>query len=105
DPGIYLQRIARIRLFDTSFQGFAQYPFSRQQRVEFSAGMRRLSQDVRFLDYAYDAATGAPIGWREHGEDGISLNLFETSAALVYDSSLMGYTSPFAGQRYRLQIA
>lgn len=104
-PGVWIQRIARIRLFDTSIQGYAQYPFSQQQRIEFSAGMRRIGQDVRYLDFGYDAQTGQPLGYREHGEDGISLNLFEASAAWVYDSSLMGYTSPIAGQRYRFQVS
>ena len=105
NENVYIERIARIRLFDTSFQGFAQYPFSKQQRVEFSAGMRRISQDVQYIDFAYDADTFMPLGYREHGEDGISLNLFETSAAIIYDSSLMGYTSPIAGQRYRFQVS
>ena len=31
-------------------------------------------------------------------------NLFETSAALVYDNALLGYTSPFAGRRYRFEV-
>ncbi len=100
----YVESIDRIRLFDTSLQGFAQYPFSRVQRAEFSAGLRRLSEDVQRFQYVYDLSTLQFLGPREERIDGISLNLFEASASLVYDSSLLGYTSPFAGQRYRFQI-
>ena len=99
-----VETLDRIRLFDTSLQGFGQYPFSRVQRVEFSAGLRRLSEDVQRFQNVYDRTTGQYLGPREDRIDGISLNLFEASAALVYDSSLLGYTSPFAGQRYRFQI-
>ena len=31
--------------------------------------------------------------------------MVQGSAAFVYDNTLFGYTSPFAGERYRLQIA
>lgn len=104
EPSLVVDRIARIRLFDSSIQGFAQYPFSPVQRVEFSGGLRRIARDLQFYDYAYDRNTGIYVGERRTEEEGINLNLFETTAALVYDSSLLGYTSPFAGQRYRFQV-
>ncbi|MEX2582548.1 MAG: peptidase S9 [Gemmatimonadota bacterium] len=102
--GNIIQQISRVRLFDTSLQGFAQYPFSQVQRAEFSGGLRRVSQDVQVFEYVLDPTGTAFLGDRQREIDGLSLNLFETSAALVYDSSLLGYTSPFAGQRYRFQI-
>ncbi|HEV2130614.1 MAG TPA: BamA/TamA family outer membrane protein, partial [Longimicrobiaceae bacterium] len=43
--------------------------------------------------------------FNEETEDLDAANLFETSAALVYDASLLAYTSPFAGRRYRFEIA
>jgi hypothetical protein len=99
----YIQRISRVRIFDSSIQGFAQYPFSRVHRMEFSAGLRRFSTDEQIFEFAYDRS-GRYLGERQDRLPGFSLNLFETSAALVYDSSLLGWTSPFAGQRYRFQI-
>jgi hypothetical protein len=99
------QRLQRIRYFDTSLQGYAQYPFSQVQRVEFSAGVRRIAQDVKEQILVLDPTGSFLISEpREETFEGMSLNLLESSAALVYDSSLTGYTSPFAGQRYRFQV-
>jgi hypothetical protein len=101
----FIQSVARIRIFDSSIQGFAQYPFSLVRRAEFSAGLRRIARDLQFREWVYDLNTGAPVDQRERTEDALSLNLFETTAALVYDNSLLGATSPFAGQRYRFQLS
>ncbi|MDR0786603.1 MAG: peptidase S9 [Gemmatimonadota bacterium] len=100
-----IQSIERYRFFDSSIQGFTQYPFSVVQRAEFSAGLRRVSRDVQVNEYFYDASTGNFLGDNQQNFDGLSLNFFETTAALVYDNSLTGYTSPFAGQRYRFQVS
>lgn len=104
DPtdGSFIQQISRIRIFDSSIQGFAQYPFSQERRVEISGGMRRLSQDVQLFERII-LPNGGVVD-RQRNLDGASFNLFESSVAYVYDSSLLGYTSPFAGQRYRFQI-
>ena len=37
--------------------------------------------------------------------DGYAMNMVQGSAALVYDNTLFGYTSPFAGQWYRFELA
>jgi hypothetical protein len=108
DPGGALYQIARARIFDNSIQGLAQYPFSRVQRVEFTAGPRRLSQDIQYDEVPVRQVGGGimQVGeWRRRTEDLGSLNLLETSAALVYDNSLFGFTSPFAGQRYRFELS
>ncbi|MQA91330.1 MAG: BamA/TamA family outer membrane protein [Gemmatimonas sp.] len=100
----FVQSIERIRVFDTSLQGFTQYPFSQVRRAELSAGLRRVSQDAQIFETVFDPTGQVPLEQRERRVDGLSLNIFEASAAYVYDSSLLGYTSPFAGQRYRFQI-
>lgn len=101
----YVQSIERYRFFDSSIQGFTQYPFSTVQRAEFSAGLRQISRDIQVYEYAYDLTTGFFREERIENFDGLALNFFEATAALVYDNSLTGYTSPFAGQRYRFQIS
>jgi len=93
-----VQRLT-YRLFDNSISGIAQYPFSQVQRVDFSLGARRIAQDVRLEEFAPGG------GYAEEVMDLPSYNLGEASAALVYDNSLFGYTSPFAGQRYRFEAA
>jgi outer membrane protein assembly factor BamA len=99
-----MRQLARIRMFDSSISGFAQYPFSQVRRAEFSAGLRRVSQDLQIFEQVFDPNGTQFLGTRERQIDGLSLNLFEASAALVYDNALLGYTSPFAGQRYRFQL-
>jgi Tol biopolymer transport system component len=102
-----------FRYFDTRLGGIAQYPFSNVQRVEFSGGFRRISQDIQIQEYfcpAEQQADGsiACVGsedFRTRKQHLPSFNLVEGSGALIYDSSLEGYTSPFAGQRYHFEIA
>ncbi|HEX8273529.1 MAG TPA: hypothetical protein VF615_12910 [Longimicrobiaceae bacterium] len=109
DESRYLRQFVRTRFFDTSLQGIAQYPFSRAQRVEFRAGPRRISQDLQIIEQAFQLdANGNVIGvsdFENRDVDGPAFNLVESSAALVYDNALVGYTSPIAGQRFRFEVA
>ena len=103
----------RLRLFDSSLMGMIQYPFSRAMRVEASAGVRRISQDA-----IIDRLTGPAIlqggflaNFQPQVQDrfkddrySVGYNMGQASLALVYDNTLFGYTSPFAGQRYRFEV-
>ncbi|HEX6925804.1 MAG TPA: hypothetical protein VF167_10240 [Longimicrobiaceae bacterium] len=105
--------LLRVRFFDTSLMGLAQYPFSPSWRLETSLGVRRISRDV-VVDRIH--GTGLFNGGRLVGFQGQSLerfkdedfslgfNMAQASVALVYDNALFGYTSPFAGQRYRVEV-
>ncbi|CAN5817407.1 basic secretory protein-like protein [soil metagenome] len=98
----------RFRFFDTRLTGVAQYPFSHVQRAEFTAGPRRIAEDVRIIEQRFQLLPGGGgqlISEDSRREPGNSFNMFETSAALVYDNSLFGFTSPFAGQRYRFELS
>jgi hypothetical protein len=99
-----VQEFYRLRFFDTSLQGVVQYPFSRVQRAEFSGGLRRIAQDAQVFRFV-STSTGQPISQEEFREEFFTYNLAEASAALVYDNSLFGFTSPFAGQRYRFAVS
>jgi Tol biopolymer transport system component len=105
DEGVFKRQIVRARLFDSAIQGFAQYPFSSVHRFEAGGGVRRIATDQQIYEVGFDASSGNFLYERIFEEDGIALNLIEASAALVYDNALFGYTSPFAGQRYRFQIS
>jgi Tol biopolymer transport system component len=104
EPGAMTVVFPRIRYFDSALSGLAQYPFSSVQRAEFSAGGRRIAQDIRGDQVRYHVATGQIIEHRPYQEDGFAFNLGEASAALVYDNALFGFTSPFIGQRYRFAV-
>jgi Tol biopolymer transport system component len=115
DPatGLFRDQIVSFRTFDNRLQALAQRPFTRAQRLEFSAGARRLSRDLRIREVVYDPVFGdqgqlvglANPRQQDSREPLDGLNLFEGSTALVYDNSLFGFTSPFAGQRYRFEIS
>jgi Tol biopolymer transport system component len=100
------QDLVRARFFDTSLMGFAQYPISGVQRLEFSAGVRRIAADYQLFRIPFDARNGQILGnGYMETVPGFGYNMAQGAAALVYDNSLMGYTSPFAGQRYRFEVA
>jgi hypothetical protein len=88
---------------ERQFSGFVAYPFNRAQRVEFSLGYQNIGFDAesrtivvsRFGDLLFDETTDLSTPDPLHFGIG--------SAALVYDTSLFGGTSPIAGTRYRLE--
>jgi WD40 repeat protein len=94
------------RQINQAFTGMVAYPFSRAQRLEFAAGLRRISFDEQIDTAVFDAVTGQLLA-----EDSTelpvpgALNLAQASAALVYDTSYFGATSPVVGQRYRLEVS
>lgn len=105
EDGLFKRQIVRARLFDSAMRGFAQYPFSEVHRFEVGAGVRRIATDEQIYEVAFDAQTGAFAGESLYEVDGFALNLVESSVGLVYDNAIFGYTSPFAGQRYRFQLS
>ncbi|HEX2187422.1 MAG TPA: hypothetical protein VHG51_00930 [Longimicrobiaceae bacterium] len=105
EPDVYRRQFVRLRYFDESVSGVAQYPVSRVQRVELGAGARRISQSLHVYEVLYDRGSGVATGTEEREEDGASYNLLEGSAAWVYDDALFGYTAPIAGQRARVEVS
>jgi outer membrane protein assembly factor BamA len=82
------------------------YPFSRARRVEFQGGVTRISFDQITQTQIFSLNTGQLIG-QDSAEQSLAspLTLGTSSAALVYDTSNFGATSPVAGQRYRFEAA
>jgi hypothetical protein len=101
----YLEREYRILQVDRSATGIVSYPFSRAQRVDVTAGVRQVGfkQDVTERLFTIDG--------QQISEDTTDLgsvptvSLGEASAALVYDTSIFGLTSPIRGSRYRLEMS
>jgi hypothetical protein len=79
-------------------------PLSRAQRLEFSGGFQNISFDAESRIEVYSAETGDFLGGQKFSPPvPDSLNLGTVNAALVYDTSIFGGTSPFLGQRYRFE--
>jgi outer membrane protein assembly factor BamA len=103
-PGAYAEQEVRYTQTNQAVTGLLQYPLSRAQRIEFSGGFRRLSFSQQVETRYYNPFTGAYIDRVKQDFDTYDpLNLFEAGTALVYDTAVMGATSPILGQRYRLE--
>ena len=85
--------------------GVASYPFSRAHRFELYGGGQNISFDRELRTLAFSTIDGALLLDEEEDlEAPDSLNLATTGAALVYDTSLFGVTSPILGRRYRFEV-
>jgi Tol biopolymer transport system component len=81
------------------------YPLTTAQRVEVGAGFQQISFDQQVRTAAYAARTGRFLGYDTQTTSlGDTLRLGTATAALVYDTSVFGATSPISGQRSRLEL-
>lgn len=92
------------RLFETRGGFFTQYPFSTNLRVEANTNFTRYGFSRRRYDSYYDGF-GRLIGQeRQRLESADGFSLYNVGTALVGDKSVMGLTSPLAGERFRLGV-
>jgi len=95
-----------VRQTERTASGVTAYPFSRAQRLEFQGGLSQISFDQTVETTAFSLITGQVIAdSKETTAIADTLTLGTASAALVYDTSVFGATSPVQGQRYRLQVS
>jgi len=85
------------------------YPLSDVRRVEFSVGARNISFSEQQELIGYQAVGGIPVAGPLFDSTSNlpapgSLTMATGSAALVYDNSFFGATSPILGERYRLEV-
>jgi Tol biopolymer transport system component len=87
-------------------EGTLAYPLSRVQRLETFAGFSNIDFAGEVETQIYSDETGELLfkSTDDLPENAIpSLNFVTTGAALVYDTSVFGGTSPVLGQRYRFE--
>ena len=103
---VIVEQTLRERQINSGGSFIVQYPFSKVRRLEFAAGGRRIGFDSQIETLMFSANTGDLIDEQiEELPRPDAINLAETSAALVYDSSIGGATGPILGQRYRLELS
>jgi Tol biopolymer transport system component len=95
----YLQRI----YFDQAQAGVA-YPLSTVQRLELGLGATRVSFRTQVRQVAFVGEQGFDLGVSDVPSES-SLMFGRANAALVFDNSIFGFTSPITGGRYRLEAA
>jgi hypothetical protein len=85
--------------------GLVSYPFSRATRFDLDGGLTYLAFDREVETRIVSLATGRLIEQdRQSLPSPDALAFGQASAALVYDSSIVGATGPILGQRSRLEF-
>jgi Tol biopolymer transport system component len=105
---ILTARDVRYWEIDRRVQGIVAYPLSRAQRLELGVGYRNVDFESEVETQVYSLVTGQLLSETTAPgvEDSIpSLDLVEGLAAMVYDNSVFGGTSPVVGQRYRFEVS
>jgi Tol biopolymer transport system component len=101
---VLVDRSVQFWQINREILGYYAYPFSRAQRIEFSTGYRHISFDAQQDTEVFNLITGDRIGDDSQDIESPSpLNLGTGAAALVYDTSIFGGTSPVQGRRYRFE--
>jgi hypothetical protein len=102
----FIEQQLLVRQTNRDIAGLISYPFSQVQRFDLQAGYSNISFDRELQTRGFSLLTGEEILSEEEDLPAAeALNLGIASAALVYDNSFFGATSPILGQRYRLEVA
>jgi WD40 repeat protein len=102
----FAEQIVTFRQTNRDLSGLVAYPLNRAQRLEFTLGFRDVRFDQELKTILSDPNSGQKIDEFEESQasfDPVTMGL--GSAALVYDQSLFGATSPILGQRYRVELS
>jgi hypothetical protein len=94
------------RIFVDQAQGFAFYPLSTTRRFEVNGGFTRYSFDRETRRFLVHAITNQVLDEETtHDEAPAALNLAQGALAWVGDNSYFAFTSPIAGQRFRIEVS
>ena len=95
-----------IRQTNRQLSGIVSYPFSRVHRIELSGGVQHITFAREIKQRRFDFITGEQLPNVDRSlAFGRPLTLLTSSAAMVFDNSLYGATSPIVGQRYRFEVS
>jgi Tol biopolymer transport system component len=103
---VYVEREHRFIQTDRGVSGIFEYPLSRAQRIEFNGGLRQIGLKQDVTERLFSLVSGTQLSQERTQIASLpTLNLGQVSAALVYDTSISGVTSPIRGSRYRLEVS
>jgi len=103
EPVIVEQSI-RYWQISREISGVLSLPLNRAQRLEFSTGYQNVSFDAQAEVNIYSANTGVLLASQiADVPTDPAMHISISRAALVYDTSIFGGTSPVVGQSYRLE--
>jgi len=103
---VYQEQTLLFRQVERSVGLLGFYPFNSSFRLEAQTGFRRIGFDEQLTTDNYSLATGQYLGTDKQKLDTIgAVSMYNTSAALVRDTSVFGATSPIMGQRFRFEVS
>lgn len=103
---LYVERTLLQREIDRSVAALGYYPLDAATRVEAQTGFRNLSYKNQLTTDTFDYPSGLFLGTEKQDlPSPDAIHLFQSSAALVRDTSVFGATSPVLGHRFRLELS
>ena len=103
---VFSRETERHRQMHGRVGGFVSYPFSRAQRIEIGGGARHITSARLLRARVFSSTTRKLIREVDDKASGPpDVTLAETSAALIYDSAVLGPASPLLGTRSRLALS
>jgi hypothetical protein len=103
---VYVEQLTTERLLDRSVSLLGYYPFHAGLRAELMTGYRSIGFETRIETQGFSTRTGRlVIDEQEKIPGGDTTHLFQSTVALVKDTSVFGATSPVMGQRLRLDVS
>jgi hypothetical protein len=102
---VFVEETLLQRQIDRNVSALGFYPLDAATRIELQSGFRNLSYKNQLTTDVFAFPSGEFLGTEEQdlaAPD--SINLFQSSAALVRDTSVFGATSPVLGHRFRLEV-
>jgi Tol biopolymer transport system component len=101
----YVEQTVLYQQTDSGITAQGYYPFDSTLRLEIGAGFRNIGFKTRVLTAGYSLNTGQQLVNDRQSQSSPGINLWESTAALVKDTSVFGATSPVMGQRFRLDVS
>jgi Tol biopolymer transport system component len=106
EPGVstFVTNVRRLIVRRAFARGF--YPLNTFRRVELSLQLVNIEDDILALEEQFNPSTGLLTAQPQIVERDLgSTNYVQPSVAMVFDNTLFGWTAPFMGQRYRLELS
>jgi Tol biopolymer transport system component len=102
---VVIEEEVLFRQTNRSASSYVAYPLSRAQRVELSGAVRNVGFSAERNQRVFSNITGELlIDTQEDLDAPEGLTYGEVGAAVAYDTSVFGATSPILGQRYRVEV-
>jgi hypothetical protein len=103
--GTITRESSLFRQLHRQVSGLVIYPFSNARRVELSTGLQSITFDRKTTSSVYSQLNGRLLRrTTTTAQAAAPALLAESGAALVYDTSVFGPTSPILGERYRVAV-